>query len=217
MYEQKEMPSWFTHRSVGPSISFTIPSSPNKLKGLNFCCVHTSQFPEDPFLLDTCWVEDDHSPLTPMITITNVTKNRMWIYERYLRPCVVDRKCWILLSHWMFGRNEMEVGDHVTITVTMPYDELVKECGVRVVYDEEEEEDALGYYKSWNHIIGGDLYPFQTKTGEYILRYDRFFKHGIYLYHYHRKIIPDGPNIQGRCHLLYIKKLLCRMYNDLTA
>ncbi|KAI7757718.1 hypothetical protein M8C21_021852 [Ambrosia artemisiifolia] len=31
------------------------------------------------------------------------------------------------------------------------------------------EEDVLGYYKSWNHIIGGDLSGFQLTTGEYIL------------------------------------------------
>ncbi|KAM0010778.1 putative polyadenylate-binding protein/Hyperplastic disc protein [Helianthus debilis subsp. tardiflorus] len=50
------------------------------------------------------------------------------------------------------------------------------ECGVGVVYDdgsmeeeEEEEEDVLSYYKSWNHIIGGDLSAFQLTTGEYYL------------------------------------------------
>ncbi|KAI3739635.1 hypothetical protein L2E82_30045 [Cichorium intybus] len=32
-------------------------------------------------------------------------------------------------------------------------DELTKECGVSLVYDDGEEEDVLGYYKSWNHII----------------------------------------------------------------
>ncbi|CAI9269323.1 unnamed protein product [Lactuca saligna] len=41
MYEAEEMPSWFRHRSVGPSKSFAIPSlsssSLNNLKGLHFC------------------------------------------------------------------------------------------------------------------------------------------------------------------------------------
>ncbi|CAH1440561.1 unnamed protein product [Lactuca virosa] len=37
IYEGKEMPNWITDRSMGRSISFTIPSSPNNLTGLNFC------------------------------------------------------------------------------------------------------------------------------------------------------------------------------------
>ncbi|KAD5802334.1 hypothetical protein E3N88_13694 [Mikania micrantha] len=50
------------------------------------------------------------------------------------------------------------------------------ECGIRLVYDEdgkneEEKEDVLGNYKSWNHIIGGDLSPFQTTTGKYLLNH----------------------------------------------
>ena len=94
---------------------------------------------------------------------------------------------------------EMEAGDHVTITVTSPYNELIKECGVSLVYDDGEEEDVLGYYKSWNHIIGGDLSPFQTTTGQFILRNRQFFRRGIVSSPYHRKFVPNGPNIQGRC------------------
>ncbi|KAL4585109.1 hypothetical protein LXL04_009724 [Taraxacum kok-saghyz] len=166
VYERDEMPSWFRQRSEGPSISFTIPSSPNKLRGLNFCSVHTfKSFKESVLYQDG---RRYGTPMTPMITVSNVTKNQMWIYERHHDRH--DRKRWVLLSHWMFGMNEMEVGDHVTITVTDRSLSSPKECGVSIVYDDgEEEEDALGYYKSWNHIIGGDLSPFQITTGEYIL------------------------------------------------
>ena len=128
----------------------------------------------------------------------------MWIYEcRRDRPF---RSCWMLLSHWMFGMNEMEAGDHVTITLTDR--SFPKECGVSIVYDDgEEEEDALGYYKSWNHIIGGDLSPFQITTGEYILNKRRFYLEGIGLrpfglYPYPHKFIADDAKYQGRYHLL---------------
>ncbi|KAI3739346.1 hypothetical protein L2E82_29749 [Cichorium intybus] len=187
MYEQKEMPSWFMHRSAGPSISFTIP---NKLRGLNFCYVQMLRFLDDQF------------PHSPIITISNITNDRTWIYERFMDRYCINRKCWVVLSHWMFGMNEMEVGDHVTITVTVtePYDEVIKECGVSLVYEDgktdEEEEDALGYYKSWNHIIGGDLSPFQTTTGEYILHNKRFFEYGIDLFGYHRKFVRYGATYQ---------------------
>ncbi|MFS7905747.1 hypothetical protein Hanom_Chr01g00051311 [Helianthus anomalus] len=72
----------------------------------------------------------------------------------------------------MFGPDEMKGGDQIAITVISQSDyQLIKSCGVRLVYDDEniEEEDVLGYYKSWNHIIGGDLSSFQLTTGEYIL------------------------------------------------
>ncbi|KAL7615980.1 hypothetical protein Lser_V15G03522 [Lactuca serriola] len=198
MYEQEEIPSWFRHRSAGPSISFTIPSSPNNLAGLNFFSVHMLQVLDE--YLDE--IPYGHFPLTPMITVSNITKNRMWIYQRFRDKSCVGGKCWVLLSHWMFGMNEMEAGDHVTIFVTLPYNECVKECGVSLVYDDgekkDEEEDVLGYYKSWNHIIGGDLSPFQTTTGQYILYNFQFFMTVTYLFPYHRKFITDGPDYQER-------------------
>ncbi|KAL7616988.1 hypothetical protein Lser_V15G03507 [Lactuca serriola] len=197
MYEGEEMPSWFRHRSVGPSISFTIPSSSpnNLLKGINFCFLQTWRL-----LYERPSILLHHFPGTPMITVSNITKNRMWIYE-----CNTDRysiygECWVLLSHWMFGMNEMEAGDHVTITVTLPNYRVVEECGVSLVYEDDgekdEEEDVLGYYKSWNHIIGGDPSPFQTTTGEYLLNNMRFCADGIHLFPYHRKFIPVGPDFQ---------------------
>ncbi|KAD5802449.1 hypothetical protein E3N88_13809 [Mikania micrantha] len=38
-YNGKEMPKWINCKSKGPSISFTVPSSPKKLRGLNFLCI----------------------------------------------------------------------------------------------------------------------------------------------------------------------------------
>ncbi|KAL7616431.1 hypothetical protein Lser_V15G03387 [Lactuca serriola] len=191
-YDAEEMPSLFRHRSVGPSISFIIPSSSsNNLTGLNFCSVQTKLVLDEKFP-----PVFGQFPEWPMITISNITKNRTWIYERH-RDKFRVRKCYILLSHWMFGMNEMEAGDDVTITVTAQEGEVIEECGVSLVYDDgEEEEDVLGYYKSWNHIIGGDLSPFQTTTGEYILHNWRFFKPAIQLYPYHRKFVTDGPTYQ---------------------
>ncbi|XP_023767893.1 disease resistance protein RUN1 [Lactuca sativa] len=168
IYGGEEMPNWITEKSMGPSISFTIPSSPNNLKGLNFCCVLTCGSIEDEFLG------------VPVIITSNITQNRTWIYEHYIdRLFNVGVKSLTLLSHWMFGINEMECGDKVTIAVTwnplLFANEVTKECGVSFVYDDGDTdgEDALSYYKSWNHIIGGDLTGFQVTTGEYILNRSR--------------------------------------------
>ncbi|GKF02473.1 hypothetical protein Tco_0029396 [Tanacetum coccineum] len=97
----------------------------------------------------------------------------------------------------MFGPDEMEAGDQVTITVTQRHHhdrQLTEECGISLMYEDdddgddanevdvnveedgrmkEEEEDPLNYYKSWNNIIGKDLSAFQSPTGEYILQNKR--------------------------------------------
>ncbi|KAL7616161.1 hypothetical protein Lser_V15G03447 [Lactuca serriola] len=214
-YEVEEMPNWFKYRSLGPSISFTIPSSsssPNNLTGLNFCSLHTLK-PADESLL----FPHDQFPNTPMTTISNITKNCTWIYERHVDRVIEDGKCWVVLSHWMFRMKEMEAGDHVTITVTSPYNELIKECGVSLVYDDGEEEDVLGYYKSWNHIIGGDLSPFQTTTGKYILNNMRFFESAIMLFPYHGKLIPDGPRYQGQKEVSWFRAFSQRSHGTIGS
>ncbi|XP_023767307.1 disease resistance protein RPV1 isoform X1 [Lactuca sativa] len=182
IYGGEEMPNWIIDRSMGPSISFTISSSTNKLTGLNFCCVLASPFPDEGLGL-----VDDVLLDLPVIKINNITKNLTWIYDHYIDSVLdVGGKCLTLLSHWMFGMNEMECGDHVTIRVMWEPDDIgdavIKECGVGFVYDDgnmDEKQDVLGYYKSWNHIIGRDLTGFQTTTGEYILNKDRILWPGL--------------------------------------
>ncbi|KAM0040962.1 putative TIR domain, P-loop containing nucleoside triphosphate hydrolase [Helianthus debilis subsp. tardiflorus] len=171
-YEGKEMPEWINEfRSDGPSISFTIPSSVKKLRGLNFCCVE--MYPQWNYFK------------LPMIKISNITKEHTWIYDHYVEEFDLGGKCLNFLSHWMFGPNEMRSDDEITITVEqipnwVSHTQVTKQCGVTLVYEdgmiEEEDEDALDYYKSWNHIIGGDLSGFQlaTPTGEYLLYNMRF-------------------------------------------
>ncbi|KAL7618872.1 hypothetical protein Lser_V15G03788 [Lactuca serriola] len=179
IYEGQEMPNWITDRTTGLSMSFTIPSSPNHLTGINFCCQLASPFPDEKLVLVDYVLLD-----FPVIKLSNITKNLTWIYDHYIDSVYAGGDCVILLSHWMFGMNEMECGDHVIVSVRWAPDDIgdavSKECGVSFVYDDgkkeeekEEEEDVLGYYKSWNHIIGGDLTAFQTTTGEYILSKDR--------------------------------------------
>ncbi|CAI9279805.1 unnamed protein product [Lactuca saligna] len=175
IYGGEEMPNWITNRTMGPSISFRIPSSPNTFRGLNFCCVLTSQF----FLEEGLGFVDNVPLNLQVIIISNITKKLTWIYHHYIDIVYLCGMYLMLSSHWMFGMNEMECGHQVTITVILGqklYDigsAVTKECGVNFVYDdgkeEEEEEYVLGYYKSWNHIIGGDLTGFQSTTEEYIL------------------------------------------------
>ncbi|GJT44762.1 disease resistance protein RML1B-like protein [Tanacetum coccineum] len=188
LYEGEAMPNWIRDRNKGPIISFTIPLSPKKLKGLNFCNVQTFRCHSYEYLK------------VPSIKISNVTKNVTWIYNRLILGAPMRNKSIIFLSHWMFGANEMEAGDQVTITVTQrtQHDRQLTECGISLVYDDDDddddvddqhhdggddvddgflfdevdlnvdddgrmkEEDPSSYYKSWNHIIGKDLSALQS-------------------------------------------------------
>ncbi|XP_023751049.1 disease resistance protein RUN1 [Lactuca sativa] len=185
IYGAEDMPSWITDISQGQSISFTIPSSSKNLTGLNFCCVqHMFLFQEDDFFY------------LPMMIITNKTKSYTWMYQHYIDKVSVGGEFLVLLSHWMFGKNEMEDGDEVTVTVTEEPGQTRVECGVSFVYDngktDEEEENVLGYYKSWNHIIGGDLSPFETTKGEYILNTRRFMMHADEVNYDHQFVGEDS-------------------------
>ncbi|PWA49926.1 toll/interleukin-1 receptor (TIR) domain-containing protein [Artemisia annua] len=133
IYGGKVMPAWIRRRSKGASISFTIPSSPKRLTGLNFCYVQTLKFP--------CWrskIQDGNSGYPyhqlfnfPLIIIRNKTKNLTWIYHHYIRKVNVGGKSLTFLSHWMFGENEMEDGDQLTISLKHAWkdDVNIKECG----------------------------------------------------------------------------------------
>ncbi|KAK9049542.1 hypothetical protein SSX86_031489 [Deinandra increscens subsp. villosa] len=95
----------------------------------------------------------------------------------------------VWLSHWIFGNSEFEDGDEVCVDVSVQfsygYDGFdlsyggegpdyanVREYGISLVYDDNvnQEEDPLGYYKSWNHIIGGDLSAAQSSSSHYLLK-----------------------------------------------
>ncbi|GJY87841.1 Toll/interleukin-1 receptor domain-containing protein [Tanacetum coccineum] len=192
IYGGKVMPNWIRRRSKGQSISFTIPSSPKKLRGLNFCYVQTAKFPYWRPGIQARYYDYPYHQLIylPHIKITNITKNVTWIYKHYIYKVNVGGKSLTFLSHWMFGENEMEDGDQVTIFIKQHWhfrDFNIRECGASLVYDDgknENEEDPLGYYKSWNHIIGGDLSPFQLTTGEYNLQ-NKYF---------HWATSEPGPN-----------------------
>ncbi|KAL7617850.1 hypothetical protein Lser_V15G03005 [Lactuca serriola] len=175
-YGGEFMPNWIRHRSKGPSISFTIPPMPNwtkpttsyQLRGINFCFVHSPSYQFRDIYFDIV----DFST----IIVSNITKDCTWIYHHYIDKVSAGGECVIFLTHWMFGKNEMQVGDQVTITVIELFNQVTKECGVGFVYDDGKiDEDVLGYYKSWNHIIGGDLTAFHLKTGEYSLDFSRFW------------------------------------------
>uniref|UniRef100_A0A251RWQ4 Putative toll/interleukin-1 receptor (TIR) domain-containing protein n=1 Tax=Helianthus annuus TaxID=4232 RepID=A0A251RWQ4_HELAN len=160
----QEVPNWFTQRSNRSSFTFQSSPKNGKIQGLNVCIVHTISSMEE---------------VGPSrIEIMNLTKNSSWTYQpmMYLVPEYDafehgDEVVVVWLSHWMFGKNEFEDGDEVSIHFSVKYwfpsnaDRLryggegpdyanVREYGISPVYDDgNQKQDPLGYYKSWKHII----------------------------------------------------------------
>lgn len=67
--------------------------------------------------------------------------------------------------------------------------------------DTDEEDDVLGYYKSWNQIIGGDLTAFHPTSGEYVLSRKQIlfpFMEIDRLGYDH--LCAKGANFKVRCH-----------------
>ncbi|PWA96071.1 toll/interleukin-1 receptor (TIR) domain-containing protein [Artemisia annua] len=156
-----EVPKWFAHRSNGSSISFTMPSSSEnkRIEGINICFRHT-------FL-------DDSSLSYISTKVENITKDRSWKYHGYMAARgYAYHEDIVWLSHWMFGNNELEVGDEVSVTITDQEElgcAIITECGISPVYSDRDKEsvDPLSYYKSWKRFIRGDLSSFGKTSGRY--------------------------------------------------
>ncbi|KAJ0623449.1 putative TIR domain, P-loop containing nucleoside triphosphate hydrolase [Helianthus annuus] len=126
IYKGKGMLEWIKHRSWGQSISFIIPPSPKKLRGLNFCCVNWPPF------TSACYFPGQKQT----IKISNITKKQTWIYDHY--TLVNGKEYFSSLSHWMFGPNEMKAGDNIKIECYVMEEEYEEE---EEEEDEEEEEE----------------------------------------------------------------------------
>ncbi|KAL8239830.1 hypothetical protein R6Q59_016397 [Mikania micrantha] len=140
-----------------PSVSFDVPSCPkNKmLKGINV-------------ILKYAISGDDGAWFCKVSTTTGV--------DLMYNPIVFGKpefgKVCIWLSYWPIG-NTLEIGDTVNISIVVMSGLEVLECGVSLVYsDQETVKSNMG----WEEILGGDLSGFQLSTGAYYLCRRDFFE-----------------------------------------
>jgi hypothetical protein len=112
-------------------------SSANKrIEGINICFVQT-------FSVD--------SLLSNIVTqVKNITKDRLWMYRGSIGSTGYVGEEIVWLSHWMFGNNELEAGDEVSVTIVESWFEcgvMVTECGISPVYSDRDKEsvDPLSY------------------------------------------------------------------------
>ncbi|KAM7469351.1 hypothetical protein LguiA_007534 [Lonicera macranthoides] len=156
-----EIPSCFSKRKKGSVISLIVPLLPNfRIQCLNICAVYGET--DSPSLY-----------LQFAIKINNKTKDLTWVYSPIYVGEPEEDKDMTWLSQWNFG-NQLEGGDEIVVSIFVCGFE-VKECGINIVYEEEEDNGVVSddnndkTYFHWNEVIGGDLSLLQLRRGTYFL------------------------------------------------
>ncbi|KAL8239803.1 hypothetical protein R6Q59_016370 [Mikania micrantha] len=128
-----------------PSVSFDVPSCPkNKmLKGINVIIKYAIS-------------GDDGAWFCKVSTTTGV--------DLMYNPMVFGKpefgKVCIWLSYWPIG-NTLEIGDTVNISIVVMSGLEVLECGVSLVYSDQE---TMKSNMGWEEVLEGDLSGFQLST-----------------------------------------------------
>ncbi|CAI9265870.1 unnamed protein product [Lactuca saligna] len=142
-------------------LSFNVPSDPTsrRLKGLDVTFRYTISGDECAWFCKIC-----------------TTKGVDLIYNPKVFGKPDSGKVGIWLSYWPIG-NTLDIGDTVNVSIVAMRGLKVHECGVSLVYsDNEVAEETLINNKGWVEILGGDLSGFQLSTGVYYLCRRDFFE-----------------------------------------
>ncbi|KAJ0532598.1 putative protein kinase RLK-Pelle-CrRLK1L-1 family [Helianthus annuus] len=143
--------------SVSNSLFFDVPLCPkNKwLKGINVTFKYS--------------ISGDDCAWFCKISTTNGVVDWMYNPKVFGKPEVGEACIW--LSYWPIG-NKLNIGDTVGVSIVEISGLEVHECGVSLVYSDQE---ILDYNLGWAEILGGDLSRFQLSTGaSYLCRRDFF-------------------------------------------
>lgn len=106
------------------------PLLPNlRIRGLNIFTVYTE-----------CYngYSSSSIPNPLLIRVCNKTKGLKWIYTPSCHGVPDNEKQVMWLSHWKLGSG-LEGGDEVTVSVFTKPLFLVKECGIQLVHEQEDE------------------------------------------------------------------------------
>ncbi|KAJ9550885.1 LOW QUALITY PROTEIN: hypothetical protein OSB04_014930, partial [Centaurea solstitialis] len=156
--DSKTIPKYI---SESPSLFFDVPSCPKnrRLKGLNLTFKYT--------------LYDDDWAWFAKISTTNGV-DLMYNPKLFGKPESGEVGIW--LSYWPIG-STLHIGDTVNVSVAVLGGLVVHECGVTLVYtDDDIHEETVENNMGWEEVLGGDLSGFQLSTGAYYLCRRDFFE-----------------------------------------
>ncbi|TQD84234.1 hypothetical protein C1H46_030212 [Malus baccata] len=163
-----EVPGQFSYKSTNSSISFIVPSllASHRIRGLNIFATYSVEEKFDYrfyFLL----------PL--LIKVSNKSKGLKWIYAPQFTGIPGDGEDMIWLSHWkMENETILQCGDEVVVLVTVPPEFRIKEFGVELVQQHQNNMMISTQHKTksdpnYPFVIGGDLSRRELIPGVYFL------------------------------------------------
>ncbi|KAM3377829.1 disease resistance protein RPV1 [Capsicum galapagoense] len=118
------VPNWFSHKSVGATLSFTVPALPDlKIQGITVCSVYTIDW--------KVWI----AGIQFYLIIHNEQKNVKLIYSPtcYGLPEAQNEMLWF--SHWKF-LSQLDAGDTLNVTVIPMHGFCIKEIGIHLIHGE---------------------------------------------------------------------------------
>ncbi|PWA90599.1 NB-ARC domains-containing protein [Artemisia annua] len=147
----------YDYTSQSSSLSFNVPPHYNNniLKGLNVTFKYA--------------LSSNEKQIFPIFTkVSNTTKGCDWIYNPMVfgKPGVGEIAIW--LSYWSTEKL-LDVGDKVTVSIIVENGLTVIECGVSLVYEEEEKD-------TWRNNTEWDMSSFKLSADIYYLCRRDFLK-----------------------------------------
>ncbi|PSS00317.1 TMV resistance protein like [Actinidia chinensis var. chinensis] len=176
--------SWFRglccdFKRTGSGLSFNVPSHANhKVQALNVYILYAYAGDEDPTYFKYLFLEMDRSASASdsfyeyrkffgrgCVEIGNMSKDMIWRYWPVCK-CVPDcGQDWLWSSHWKSGHQFIiEAGDEIVVLPEETKNFKVKEVGVQIVWDEDEENGR-------KHNTNVDLSPYLDRPGRYFLNH----------------------------------------------
>ncbi|KAJ4957550.1 hypothetical protein NE237_024661 [Protea cynaroides] len=142
-----DVPEWFTHQSIGTSLSFEVPQLlDSKIQGLTVCAIYAAE------------VEGNEVLAAPSFSFRNKTNGRCWSYtaNQHETPITCQDQIWVgHIPHTKF-KNPFKGGDQVEVSVSIEqywgyfpdivsgnhsgieHSMQVKKCGIHLVYQPNE-------------------------------------------------------------------------------
>ncbi|XP_057502966.1 disease resistance protein RUN1-like isoform X2 [Actinidia eriantha] len=176
--------SWFRglccdFKRTGPGLSFNVPSHTNhKIQALNVYILYAYAGDKDPAYLKYLLLDRDRFGIANesfygdheffnfgYVIIANMSKDLIWI-ECLASKCVPNfEQDWLWSSHWKSGQQVIiEEGDEIVVIAEEIENVKVKEVGVQIVWDEDEENGR-------QHHTNIDLSPYLDRPVNYFLHY----------------------------------------------
>ncbi|XP_042480481.1 disease resistance protein RUN1-like [Macadamia integrifolia] len=153
-----DIPEWFSHQTLGSSLSFELPQILNsKIQGLTVCAIYAAE------------VEGKEVLAAPSVSFCNKTNGRRWSYtpNQHETPITCQDQIWVgHIPHTKF-KNSLEGGDQLEVSIEMEqywgyfpdifsgnhfgieHSIHVKKCGIHLVY----QADEKGSHSNVSEII----------------------------------------------------------------